>query len=101
MSEFLNEEQLKHAAAYNEMTPHCHLCDGLNIRLDRPHGSKIVWGIADPREGQGRSTHQMEVVARLVPHIWMFVRVRQALIQARAEVTTLEGLLQNTYAEVK
>jgi len=43
----------------------------------------------------------MEVVARLVPHIWMFVRVRQALIQARAEVTTLEGLLQNTYAEVK
>lgn len=100
MSELLSEEQLKHSATYNEMMPRYHFCDGLNIRLDGPHGSRIIWGIADPRDGQGWSTHQVEVVARLVPHIRQFVRVRHALIQARAEKATLEGLLENTRAGV-
>jgi len=100
MSELLSEEQLKHSPTYNEMMPHYHFCDGLNIRLDGPHGSRIIWGIADPREGQGWSTHQVEVVARLVPHIRQFVRVRHALVQARAAKATLEGLLENTRAGV-
>ncbi len=100
MSELLSEEQLKHSATYNEMMPRYRFCDGLNIRLDGPRGSQIVWGLADPRDGQGWSTQQVEVVARLVPHIRQFVRVRHALVQARAAKATLEGLLENTCAGV-
>ncbi len=85
---------------YNEIMPRYHFQDGLNVRLDGPGGSRIVWGIADPSDGNGWSTGQIDMVKRLLPHVRQFVRMRHALVAARALQTTLEGLLDNTRAGV-
>ena len=100
VTELLSEAQLKHSATYNEMMPRYHFQDGLNVRLDGPKGSRIVWGIADPSNGRGWSTDQVDMVTRLLPHIRQFVRMRHALVEARALQTTLGRLLENTRAGV-
>ena len=100
VTELLSESELKRSATYNEMMPRYHFQDGLNVRLDGPKGSRIVWGIADPSGGHGWSTVQVDMVTRLLPHIRQFVRMRHALVEARALHTTLEGLLDNTQAGV-
>ena len=100
VTELLAEAQRKHSVTYNEMMPRYHFQDGLNVRLDGPQGTRIVLGIADPSDGQGWSTDQVDMVTRLLPHIRQFVRMRHALTEARALQTTLEGLLENTRAGV-
>ena len=100
VTELLSEAQLKHSVTYNEMMPRYHFQDGLNVRLDGPRGTRIVLGLADPSDGKGWSTEQVDMVTRLLPHIRQFVRMRHALIEARALQTTLEGLLENTRAGV-
>ncbi|MDE0449425.1 MAG: LuxR C-terminal-related transcriptional regulator [Spirochaetaceae bacterium] len=100
VTELLSEAQLKHSATYNEIMPRYHFQDGLNVRLDGPRGSRIVWGIADPSDGKGWSTDQVDMVARLLPHVRQFVRMRHALVEARGLQTTLERLLDNTRAGV-
>ena len=66
VTELLSESQLKHSATFNEMMPRYHFQDGLNVRLDGPRGSRIVWGIADPSDGNGWSTGQVDMVKRLL-----------------------------------
>ena len=100
VTELLSEVQLEQSVTYNEMMPRYQFQDGLNVRLDGPRGTRIVLGIADPSDGKGWSTEQVDMVTRLLPHIRQFVRMRHALIEARALQTTLEGLLENTRAGV-
>ena len=100
VTELLSEAQLKHSATYHEMMPRYHFQDGLNVRLDGPHGTRIVWGIADPSDRTGWSTEQVDMVTRLLPHIRQFVRMRHALVDSRARQTTLAALLENTRAGV-
>ena len=100
VTELLSETQLKHSVTYHEMMPRYHFQEGLNVRLDGPNGTRIVWGIADPSDGKGWSTDQVDMVTRLLPHIRQFVRMRHALVEARALQTTLAGLLENTGAGV-
>ncbi|MYE00808.1 MAG: hypothetical protein F4Y03_05935, partial [Alphaproteobacteria bacterium] len=69
---------------------------GLNVRLDGPGGSRIVWALADPVDGEGWTTARLETVRRLLPHIRQFVRVRQALADARALESTAARLLEDT-----
>lgn len=98
ITELLSETQLKQSVTYNEMMPRYHFQDGLNVRFDGPEGSRIIWGIADPTDGTGWSTDRIDMVTRLRPHIRQFVRVRHALVEAKARQTTLESLLENTRA---
>ena len=100
VSTLFPEGRLKLSATYNEMMPRYHFQDGLNVRLDGPVGTRIIWGIADPSIGKGWSNQQLDLVTRLVPHMRQFVHVRHALVEARALHTTLEGLLENTRAGV-
>ena len=65
------------------------------MRLDGPDGSRIVWSVADPIEGDGWSFDQMESTQRILPHIRQFVRLRQALVDAGALRASLTGLLDN------
>lgn len=89
------DEELKTSAAFNEMLPRGHCQDGLVARLDGPGGSRICWSVGDPLDGGGWSTAQVETVARLLPHIRQYVRVRQALVDARALGSSVAGLLGN------
>ena len=68
----------------------------LHARLDGPDGSRIIWTAADPVDDAGWSSQRVEMVARLLPHIRQYVRVRLALDNARAFGSTMAGLLENT-----
>jgi len=65
------------------------------VRLDGPDGSRIVWTIADPVGGDGWSSAQVETIEKFLPHLRQFVRVRAALIDARALGSTMVDLLDN------
>ena len=93
ISSLYTETELKTSPAYNEALAIADCRDGLNVRLDGPHGSRITLMIGDPIGGDGWSFGQMETIGRLLPHLRQFVRVRQALTDARALGSTVkEGL---------
>ena len=49
------EEEMKTSALYNEGLEISDTSDSLNVRLDGPEGSRIVWVVADPVAGDGWS----------------------------------------------
>ena len=85
--------------AYNEALARGNSQNGLNVRLDGPDDSHIVWAIADPVEGCW-SSDQIGTIERLLPHLRQFVLVRHALADALALGTSLTGLLDNAHAGV-
>ena len=88
-------QELKTSPTYNEMLLLNHHQDSLNVRLDGPDGSNITWGLGDPVASDGWGSSAITMVQRLLPHIRQFVRVRQALVNAEAQNTTLTALLDN------
>ena len=96
VSTLYSDEEKETSLAYNEALPLGDTRDSVNVRLDGPDGSRIVWVAADPVGGDGWSHSQVEMVERLLPHIRQFVRVRQALVDARALSASLAALLENT-----
>ena len=81
--------------AWNEALAHSHTKDGLNVRLDGPGGSRIAWVVGNPAGGDGWSSARVGAVERLLPHLRQFVRVRQALVDARALGASALDLLGN------
>ena len=96
----LSEDERKTSVVYNELLPRTHGRDGFVVRLDGPHGSRIVWSIGDPVDGEGWSSERVETIKRLLPHLRQFVRVRQALVGASAIGASLVELLDNVRAGV-
>lgn len=96
MTELYSQEELKTSPAYNEAMRIIGTQDGLMVRMDGPHGTQIVWGLADPVKRGGWDASQFQLVRRLLPHIRQFVRVRQAVAGADATGATLTDLLENT-----
>lgn len=99
-SSLYTEEEKKTSAAWNDALFRSDTRDSLNVRLDGPEGSRIVWVAADPVGDEGWSSSQVETVMRLLPHIRQFVRVRQALVDAQALGASLAALLENTQCGV-
>ena len=90
------EEELKTSATYNEYLGRVGAQDGLRVRLDGPVDcSHIIWGLGDPVEAGGWRSDQHVLIKRLLPHVWQFVAVRQALARAGALSTSLTNLLDN------
>ena len=87
------DAELKRSPAYNEALPIGHTQNSLNVRLDGPDGTRIVWVVNDPVDTAGWSSPQIESVRRLLPHIRQYVRVRQALANAGALGTSLDDML--------
>ena len=87
--------ELKTSPTYNEMLLRIGARNGLNVRLDGPDGSSIVWFLHDPVDSGGWGASRITMVARLLPHIRQFVRVRQALMRAEARAATVTALLDN------
>ena len=90
------DEEKRASPVYNEGLVRGDSQNGLNVRLDGPDGSRIIWSLADPVDGDGWSTARIETVRHLLPHLRRFVRIRQALANARALESTVSGLLENT-----
>ena len=92
--ELLTEEEMKTSPVYNEILPRADCRKGLVTRLDGPDGSRIVWSIGDPVDAAGWTPTRIETVERVLPHLRQYVRVRQALAEARALGASLSGLLE-------
>ena len=95
MAELFSDEELKTSAVYNELMARTDTRDSLNVRLDGPGGSRIVWAFADPVGAEGWSSARVERIERLLPHVRQFVRVRQALVGAKARGASLAALLDH------
>ena len=91
-----NETELQTSRTYNEMLRRTGTRNALNVRLDGPYGSRIVWAIGDPVEGDTWESQQIEMVERLLPHVRQYVQIRQALVGAEALGASLAELLDNT-----
>ena len=90
------DSELKTSPAYNESLLRGHVQNGINVRLDGPNGTRIVWVINDPIDTGGWSSAQIELIQRLLPGIRQYVSVRHVLAGAEALGTSLTGLLDNT-----
>ena len=90
-------QEKKTSTAYNEARRDTRMQNGLNVRLDGPHGSHIVWSLADSvAPGGGWGTDQIKAVQHFLPHVRHFVRVRQVLSEAGALGSSLVGMLDNS-----
>ena len=87
--------EMKTSVAYNDILSRSCGQDSLNVRLDGPDGTRIMWAIGDPVEGDGWPSARVRAIERLMPHLRQFVRVRQALIDARALGASALDLLDN------
>ena len=90
------EEELKTSAAYNALRTLAHAGNGINVRLEGPGDSRIMWQVNDPVDGEDWSSEQCDMIQCLLPHIRHTVRVRQALSGAGALGSTMTELLDAT-----
>ncbi len=95
-TDLYTDSELKTSPAFNEALLRGHTQNGLNVRLDGPGGTRIVWVVNDPVDGDGWSSAQVECAQRLLPHIRQYVSVRQVLAGAGALETSLAALLETT-----
>ena len=96
ITDLYTEEELKTSAAYNELLARGHARNSINVRLDGPNASRIVWVVNDPVDGDNWSSAQLDSIRRLLPHIRQTVRVQQALVGADALGVSLAKLLDTT-----
>ena len=94
------DAELKRSPAYNEALSLGHTQNSLNVRLDGPDGTRIVWVVNDPVDTAGWSSPQIESIRRLLPHIRQYVKVRQALANAGALGRSLDEMLATTGAGI-
>ena len=96
MSDLYTPEELKTSPTYNKWLPRIGYQNGLNVRMDGPHGAHIVWVFGDSTDPVGWGADQIQTIQRLLPHVRQFVRIRQAVASAEAVDVSLNGLLDNT-----
>ncbi|MCY4477369.1 MAG: helix-turn-helix transcriptional regulator [Gammaproteobacteria bacterium] len=94
--ELYTEEEKKISVAYNEGRPATTSANSLNVRLDGPHGSRIVWALADPVDDRGWSSERVSNFKRTLPHLRQYGRIRQTLADVHALGSTSVMLLENT-----
>ena len=100
VTDLFTQEELKTSRMFNDGLARVEGQNGLNVRLDGPYGSRISWGIADPIDSDGWSSSRLDMIARVLPHLRQYFRVRSALIDARALGASATELLDVTRAGV-
>lgn len=100
VADLYTERELKTSPTYNEALPRASAQNGLNVRLNGPDNTHIVWMLTDPTDSDAWSSGQIEVIEGLLPYIRQFVRVRQALVDAEAVGASAAALLENTQVGV-
>ena len=89
-------EELETSEAYNALRTLAHAGNAIDVRLQGPDGSRILWEVNDPVDGEGWSSAQLDRVRRLMPHIRQTACVQQTLTGAHALGATLTELLDTT-----
>lgn len=100
VADLYSERERKTSPTYNEALPRASAQNGLNVRLDGPDDTHIVWMLTDPTDSDAWSSGQIETIESLLPHVRQFVRVRQALVDAEAVGASSTALLENTQVGV-
>lgn len=93
VADLYTAEEKKVSRAYNECLELTETRNSLLARLDGPGDSRIIWTVADPLEGSGWRSVQVEMIKRVLPHVRNFVNMRQALADAGALGWSLAGLM--------
>ena len=96
VTDLFTDQEKKTSLVYNEGMRDWDTRNSLIVRLDGPNGSRIVWNIADPVDGNDWSFDRVEKIQRVLPHLRQFVRVRQTLAEARALGKSMAELLDST-----
>ena len=94
-NEVFTERELATSPAYDAFT-RTDCANAVNVRLDGPRGSRIVWMVHDPIHDDGWSSAQLDLIRRLLPHIRQTVRVQVAMGRAGTLGMRLESLLEAT-----
>lgn len=94
-TELYTEAELKTSATYNELLRLTQKQNDVIVRLDGPKGGRIALEFGDRIDGEGWSFSQIEAIRRLLPHIRQYVRMRQALAEARVLGASHAELLDN------
>ena len=92
-TELYTEAELKTSAAYNEAMRLTGTQDSLDVRLDGPGGTRVVWTLGDPVDAVGWGTGRTQMIERLLPHVRQCLLVRHALVEAGALGESLADLL--------
>ena len=96
ITDLYTAEELKTSRTYNEFSPRAHGRNSLNVRLDVARDTHVAWAISDPIKTGAWHADQLSMIDRLLPHVRHFVRVRQAMADARAMGSSLSAMLDNT-----
>ena len=100
ITDLYTEEELRTSESFNALRTLAHAGNAINVRLDGSAGSRILWQINDPVDGDGWSSAQLDRIQRLLPHIRQTVQVQQTLAAADALGATLTELLDTTGAGI-
>ncbi|MXY32582.1 MAG: helix-turn-helix transcriptional regulator [Boseongicola sp. SB0664_bin_43] len=90
------EEERKASEAYNALQTVGHAGNAIDVRLDGPGGSRILWEINDRADGEGWSSEQLDTIRSLMPHVRQTVHVQQTLAHGNALGKTLAEMLDRT-----
>ena len=96
VAELFTTKERKTSAVYNEVLRWGGAQNGLNMRMDGPRDSRIVFNLHDPADTTGWGSLQVEIIKGLLPHIRHFVNVRWELAKADALNAALADLCSNS-----
>ena len=96
ITDLYTEEERKSSESYNALRTYARAGNAVHVRLAGPDGSRIMWQIYDPVDGEGWSSAQRDWIRCLQPHVRQTVHVRQTLAHADALGATMAELLDVT-----
>ena len=96
VADLYTEEEKRTSEAYNAIRTHARAGNGIDVRLYGLGGSRILWQVNDPLDGEGWSDAQLDRIRRLLPHVRQTVSIRQTLAGAGALGATLTEMLDAT-----
>ncbi len=94
-ADLYTDREKRMSAAYNEFRRAQHTQNGLFLGIETHDGSGVVMSFGNSVEREGWGNDQIQAIQRLVPHIRQFVRVRRAMVDAKALGASLSELLEN------
>ena len=82
-ADLYTDHEKKTSRSYNLIRVDGRLQNGLNVYMDGPVRSHIVWALGDSVAPGGWGSEQLKMVSCLLPHVRQFVRVLRAVDRCR------------------
>jgi DNA-binding CsgD family transcriptional regulator len=93
VGDLYTEAEKRTSATYNEAMRLAGTQDSLDVRLDGPRGTRIVWSLGGPVDARGWATDRTRMIEQLLPHVRQCLLVRHALVEAGAIAESITSLL--------